>query len=471
MRRFACFFTICIVGMGLSAHPLFQNDAQESITDKSFTETDRIFTEIETQATAADESPQHAMQLKGYARSVVFGGGEKYELATAFAELALQPELRSRGAFLRADIRLRKGVFFDENVQLIELKELYAGYSSLKFDVMLGNQVVGWGRTDGFNPTDNITPKDYFFFTPEPDDQRLSNFLLRTRYRITPAVELDLIGVPFYQPSVYKYELFDMGANVAFAEQQFPEKKLKNAAVAARFNFELPAAGWSVSYFRGYDPSHGFEVAAVDWSTGSPLITNRPASYRKTSWGADMAVPVGTIILRAEGAYTITENPESKMHIPMSGFSYVGALETNFGGLTVIAQYVGSYVPDFSPLVVPVLTDPLNLYAQMQYANAMIDYENRQFNRRIFHQQEKMNHAIALSFSATVGYDALDLVCAAYYDVTSDEWLVQPKVTFKLNDSLTASIGGTYMNGPDKTLFSYASTIMSGAFISLKASF
>lgn len=450
MRRFTFLVTVCLSFLSLSAQSLFQDAGKEAATG---------------------EPQQSALKLNGFARGVVFGGGEKYELATTFAEVALQPQLRSHGAFLQADIRLRKGVFFNEDVQLIDFKVLYAGYSSLKFDLLLGNQVVSWGRTDGFNPTDNITPKDYFLFTPDPDDQQLSNFLLRAKYRFTSAVELDVIGVPFYQPSVYKYDLFDMGANVSFANQLLPEKKLKNSAVAARLNVDLPAAGWSVSYFRGYDPYHGFEVAAVDWSTGSPVITNRPASYLKTSWGADLAVPLGAVIVRAEGAYNITENPDAKMSIPMNEFSYVGALEANVGGLTVITQYVGKYVPDFTALVLPELTEPLNPLAQMQYANAMIDYENRQFNRRIFHQQERMNHAVALSLTKSVGYDAWELMCTGYYDITSEEWMIQSKLTYKISDALTASLGGNYMHGPNKTLFGYASTIMNGAFISLKASF
>ena len=450
MRRFAFLITICLFLGDLSAQSLLQDAGRE---------------------VAVDEPQQPALQLNGFARGVVFGGGKKYELATTFAEVALQSQLRSHGAFLQADIRLRKGILFDEDIQLIDFKQLYAGYSSLKFDLLLGNQVVTWGRTDGFNPTDNITPKDYFFFTLDPDDQQLSNFLLRAKYRFTSDIELDIIGVPFYLPSVYKYELFDMGANVSFAEQQFPEKKLKNSAVAARLNFDLPAAGWSVSYFRGYDPFHGFEVAVVDWSTSSPVITNRLASYLKTSWGADLAVPLGAVIVRAEGAYNITENPDAKMYVPMSDISYVGALEANIAGMTVIAQYVGKYVLDFSSLVLPVLTDPLNPLAQMQYANAMIDYENRQFNRRIFHQQEKMNHAVALSLNKSVGYDAWELMCTGYYNITSEEWMVQPKVTYKISDALTASLGGNYMHGTGKALFSYASTIMNGAFISLKAFF
>jgi hypothetical protein len=450
MRRILLFLVTCLVFLYLPAQSLFQ-DAGKDIE--------------------VSENQQPVLQLNGYVRGVVFGGGEKYELATSFAEIALQPQLRSHGAFLQADIRLRKGVFFDEDIQLIDIAELYAGYSGAKFDLMLGNQIVSWGRTDGFNPTNNITPKDYFLFTPDPDDQLSSNFLLRAKYRFTPAIELDVIGIPYYQPSVYKYELFDMGDNVSFAGQQLPERQLKNGAVAARLNFDLPVAGWSVSYFRGYDPFHGFDVVAVDWSAGSPVITNRAETYRKTTWGADVAVPLGGVIVRAEGAYNITDNPDEKMYIPMSDFSYVAALETNIGGITTIAQYVGKYVPGFSALVQPVLTDPLNPLAQMQYANAMIDYESRSFNRRIFHQQEKMNHAVSLTLTKSVGYDAWDLMCSGYYDITTDEWLVQPKLTYKINDALTASVGGNYMHGSGNTLFGYASTIMNGAFIGLKASF
>ena len=60
----------------------------------------------------------------------------------------------------------------------LQLKEAYAGYSGEKMDVLFGNQIVNWGRTDGFNPTNCITPSDYFFLTAEPDDQKLSNFML-----------------------------------------------------------------------------------------------------------------------------------------------------------------------------------------------------------------------------------------------------------------------------------------------------
>ena len=47
---------------------------------------------------------------------------------------------------------------------------------------------------DGFNPTDNITPYDYFFLTANPDDQKLPNILLQAKWYITPKVNFEFIA-------------------------------------------------------------------------------------------------------------------------------------------------------------------------------------------------------------------------------------------------------------------------------------
>jgi len=411
------------------------------------------------------------IQLNGFVRGSVFGAGETYDLSTTFAELSLQAEFESGNAFLKSDLRFQKGVAFNENMPLIVLKELYAGFRGNKFDVLLGNQIVTWGRTDGFNPTDNITPRDYFFLTADPDDQRTPNFLLRVKYRIIPEIELDVIGVPFFVPSQYRYDLFDMGSQVKFSDEILPSKAIKNGTIAARLNFDFPVVGWSFSYFRGYDSFHGFDVTSVDWSSGSPLITNASRSYQKTSLGADAAVPLGPVIFRGEAAFNLTDRPANEMYIPLSDVSYVAGIETGFSGFTLIGQYIGKFTPDFSDLIVPELTDPLNPLAQMQYANAMIDYENRLFNRRIFYQQEKTNHAVALTISKSFGYEAWQVEFTGYYNLTSEEWMIRPKISWKITDALSASFGANYMVGSDKTLFGYSSTIMNGAFVQLKVSF
>lgn len=453
MKRFAFIFLTCCCVSYLFSQSLFESALDDEVSTNS------------------SEASTSSISMNGYVRGSVFGGGEKYDLATTFAEFALQTNLSKGKTFLNSDIRFRTGLFFDQNEQQIQFKELYAGYYDDMFSITLGNQIVNWGRTDGFNPTNNITPDDFFFLTADPDDQKLSNFMLRTKIRASQTVDIELIGIPFYVPSNYRYELFDLGPNVTFGEGVYPEKKLKNGAIAGRMNFDLSQIGWSLSYFNGYDPYHGFDVQGVSLSNFKLMLTNVASSYRKQTIGADFAIPIQNWIVRGEMAYNITDNPDNKMYIPASDFSYVGGLEANYNGYIIIAQYIGKVVPKFEELTEPVLTNPLSILSIVRYVKGIIDYENRLFNRKIFDQQEKTNHAASFTITKSFGYDAWNAELTAYRNFTSNESLIRPKLTWKIDDSLAAAIGANYMNGDEKTMFGNASKIMNGAFIELKATF
>jgi hypothetical protein len=430
-----------------------------------------IFDDATQQTTPQETNKTSGINLHGYTRAVMYVNPDFKSWGHTFAEAELRLHAKQGPALMKADVRLRKNLDDINGAWILEPCEVYAGLVTQHFDLLAGYQIVSWGRTDGFNPTDNITPKNYFFLSDNPDDQWMPNMMLRAKIRPFNGTELEIIGIPAYQASVYQYNLFDMGANVVFNDPLLPERIPKNATLAARLNFEWPVLGGSVSWFRGYDPYRGFSVQQIDWSGGAPMIFNAAESYLKTSWGADLAIPVGSTIFRGEVARNITENPDDRMHIPLSDWSYVAAIEKNASGITLIAQYIGKYMPDFSQLTVPVLIDPMNPLAQMQYANEMILFENRLFNRKIFHQQEQTNHAVLLTLSGSFAYDTWNAECTGYYNLTSGEWLIRPVVKFSMSDALQLTVGANYMMGGDKTLFSYASEIMNGIFGSLKVNF
>lgn len=411
------------------------------------------------------------LKFGGYVRGSVFSNVKSYELSTVFAEIALQNSLNYGKAILKSDIRLRKGMFFDEEQFEVQPKELFAGYISERFDLLAGYQIVNYGRTDGFNPTNNITPNNYFFLSANPDDQKEPNLMLRLKYRFTPLIELDVAGIPYYKSSVYRFDLFGLGQNVDFADTQIPERKLKNGAMAARLNFELPAAGWSVSVFDGFDPFHGYDVKSVDWSTGQPVIINAPVPCRKTTLGADLAVPAGSVIMRAEAAYNITKNTDKKMYIPATDLSWVAAAETQLAGFTLICQYIGKFIPVFEAINPPAPPTTADLPSQMQFAAQTIDYENRKMNRLIFQQQEKTNHALSASVMKSFAYDTFDAELTAYYNLTSSDFMLRPNIAWKISDVLHAKAGGVIMKGKDGSLFTYTSEILSGIFAELKVSF
>ncbi len=417
-----------------------------------------------------DNGDEGSFSLNGYVRGSAYGGSKAYDFSTLFGEFALQGRLSRGKTFFYGDVRVREGLFFDERQTIVELKEAYAAYRGENSSFYIGNQIVSWGRTDGFNPTDNITPHDYFFLTPDHDDQLMSNFIIRSRLRFTPSAELDVIAIPVYGRSNYRYDLFDIGDNAHFAEAVLPDKKLKNAGFGARMNFELPAIGFSLSYFRGYNPFYGFRVENIEIS---PEIDIEYVAdfYKKNTLGADFALPVNNSIIRGELAYNHTKDYEQNMHIPNPDISYVAGFEKNIFDIISIVQYVGKHTLNYEKLQKPVMPEPPDPDNMMQYAIDMINYESELFNRKIFQQQEKFNHAFMVTLNRSFAYEVIDVELAGYYNITSEEYLIRPGFTWRLTDRLTAQAGASLMYGKEGSIYDLSGEILNGVFISLKASF
>jgi hypothetical protein len=400
--------------------------------------------------------------FNGYGRGSAYGGSNFYDYSHVFAEFAFQGKVDYQHAFLFTDLRFRYGLRFDSIYPEFEMKETYAGYVSDKLDIYLGGKIVNWGRMDGFNPTDNITPYDYFFLSANPDDQKLPNFLLQTKWHITPMINFEALLIPFYRPSVYRFDLFDLGEFTTFAASTLPAKTFQNGSFGARFNFNLTKAGFSISWFRGYDPYYGFNIAGFSIEDMIPSLQLTATPYHKNAFGADLEVPIGSWVARAEIAYDLTKDYEQNMYIPNPGLNYVAGLEHSFGGVVTLLQYIGYYTFDFVSL------DDL---PPPETFDEMVTRELTEFNRKIFFQQERTNHAFSLSLSKSFRYETIRAELAGYYNFTSEEWFVRPEVTWKITDYLETSIGGFYSEGPDRTIYYYASDVLNGAFLELKVNF
>jgi len=409
-----------------------------------------------------DDEKKLQIDFSGYGRGSLYGGSKFYDYSSVFAEFALQGKLAYKKAFLFTDLRLRAGSQFDSTGIVFQMKETYVGFQSDKFDLYLGARIISWGRMDGFNPTDNITPYDYFFLTADPDDQKLPNFLLQTKWYITPQINFEFIAIPIYRPSVYRYDLFDLGEYTTFTNPALPAKTFTNGSLAARFNFDLPQAGFSVSWFRGYDPFYGFSVHDISWDGFIPSIQLKAQPYQKNTFGTDFDIPLGSWILRGEAAYNLTSHYQDSMYIPNPDISYVAGVEHSFWGIVTVLQYIGKYTIDFISL--DDLPPPENL-------NDMILRELTAFDRKIFFQQEKLNHALSLSLSKRFAHETMNIELMGYYNITSEEWFIRPKYNWKITDYLETAVGGMYYAGPDESVFSYATDVLSGGFVEIKVSF
>jgi hypothetical protein len=416
----------------------------------------------------ADGDSKAGIELNGFVRGVVFGGSKDYDYSNAFGEFSLKGKLVKQKAIFYADIRFREGIFFDQRELQLQLKEAYAGYRSKKIDLFMGNQIVVWGRTDGFNPTNNITPNDYFFLTYDPDDQKLSNFMLRTKFKPSSIIDIELIAIPFYKPSVYHYNLFKTEQPAVFNEIETPEISFEKGSIAARFNLEHSFIGLSASYFAGYNPYYGFTL--VDYSLNPLRVTYKPLPYFMQTIGVDFALPIRSFIIRGEGALNLTKDYEIEMNIPNPDFAYVIGIEKTFWSTTAIFQYIGKYTIDFTELNKPRLTG-FSPEAMGKYAAEMIVYESTLYNRRIFSQQEQSNHMLFLTANRSFFYEQLNVEISGLYNLTTEENMFRSRVKWSLTDAVAANIGCSFMFGPEESLYHMAGKVMNGVFLGLEVGF
>jgi hypothetical protein len=416
------------------------------------------------------DSSQNKIVFNGFARGSVYAGSETYDISNAYGEFGINTSYSNGNANIKADFRVREGVFFGQRKTIIDLKEVYASYNSTKFSLSLGNQIVQWGRSTGFNPTNNICPKDYFFLSSDFDDMNMSNFMLRTQIQLFNSTNLEIIGIPFYRPSIYRYDLFDMGEGVSFAENELPSYTIKNSSVAARINTELSKIDFSVSYFHGYDPFYGFDVKSVNF-VPSLSIVNQAVFYQKDAIGLDFAIPIQSWLLRTEASYNITKNYEENIFTPNPDFYYVVGLEKSVFDITCIFEFIGKYTLDYSNPTRPFTPDFQDPLAVMQYANDMIFYESEIYNRKIFNQQEEINYAFMLTLSRSFYYEALNADLSLYYNLTSNEKIVRGGVKWKISDELSVAVGGQYLTGSESTIYYKAGKIMNGGYGALTYKF
>lgn len=420
-------------------------------------------------STPARENPtqdekEKKLEVSGFGRASAFILTKKFDYSMLFSEFTVKTEGKFNQAFIKSDLRLRAGSRFNSTFAEYEIKELAAGFQNDKLSVLLGNQVVPWGRADGFNPTSNITPVDYFFFSSDADDQYISNFMLNAIFKPLPFMEIQLIGVPVYKPSLYRYNLFDLGQNVIFRDMENPAINFKHSTLAGRLNIEFPLAGFSLSWFDGYNTFHGFDTGSINFDEkGAVTLVNVPKPYHKQAFGTDFSFPAGAFVIKGEAALNLPDKTEA-MYIPKKDFSYVAGVEKDWANASIILQYVGKSTPGFIPLVPPDITkynlqNPLEM---MKYASDAATAEMSLFNRKLFQQDFKTHHALSLFASKQLFHEALKLEIATFGNFTTHEFLFRPMSTWNINDNMKLSIAGNYMTGPDKSIFRYSGKVFSG---------
>ena len=418
-------------------------------------------------------------ELNGRLRGALYVGkmnGEPAaEVKAGYGEAALLLRAR-KGEWGDAfgELRLRGGLLAGEVTAEPDLREAYINLYLGPVDLRVGHQVIIWGRADGANPTNNLTPMDMRLLSPTEDDMRLANLAVRAHLNLEVIpVRWEVVWVPFYRPTRLPNFELPSGAEVlpgvpvavALGDADYPDADITNGTLATRVHLLFSAVEASLSYLIGTSNLPGIMLESAGITATGASVTMALTTYRHQVVGADFSTAILSVGVRGEVAYREPLGLETYVHAPRPELSYVLGLDREFlGQIQIIAQYSGKTVLrwDHEPGSALPETDPFKKMARPQVIAR---------NRMIAGQLEQYQHGMTLRVAWNTLQETLHMELMGTYNFSTEELMLRPKLTYDIADALSVVLGGQAYLGPEGTMFGLIEETMSAGYVEVRAAF
>lgn len=311
---------------------------------------------------------------------------------------------------------------------------LLEGYVTAHFgktDLRIGKQIVAWGRADGINPTDNLTPRDFTVLLPFEDDQRFGTLAVRLDTSLSQEHTVTVFATPFFEPS--KIPLPTNGSTFVYTA---PAHTLSNTEIALKLEKVGEGLDWSASYFRGFSllPDARF----IRSGPSGPILEMH--YNRITVLGADFARNYGRFGLRGEMAYVDTADDagtDSGIKNPYL-FWIIGVDRTYLDNLNVNLQFFQRRVRRYqNPESIP---DPVG--RDIAVLNAVLDG-----------QRDRLSNGISFRVSNKWFNDTLEAELFTVLNLTRRDSFWRPLLTYAFNDDWKGTMGAEFYRGADDTQY------------------
>ena len=396
-------------------------------------------------AEEAGESVQQQLSLNGSLRAGYYGASRKLDgkkdVGTGALWLKAAPSL-GNNASLQAEGWVRNDDSFSGKT-MAKLREGYLNYTMGDADWRIGKQIIVWGRADGINPTDNLTPRNHTLLTPENDDQRLGALAAKMSYHFQDAA-LTGIWLPRFSPGVYPLATLP---GIYFSEQT-PD----GGQGALKLDHSGGEVDWSVSYFNGFDLSPDLKIGATGPSETNLILQH----HRIRILGIDGATTAGRFGLRAEAAYTWTENSGNDPLLKQPFlYAVLGGDRTFYDNLNVNLQYYFRRVAGYRDP--QSISDPMLRNIALQGAISS-------------NQVDRFQYGLTMRISDKWLNETLEGEVAGIVAMTYRDYALKPKLVYAFTDQMKGTIGMDIYRGASGTFFGRLRD-NSSVFAELKYSF
>jgi len=234
-----------------------------------------------------------------------------------------------------------------------DLREAFLAWFPGFGEVRIGKQIIAWGAVDGNNPTDNLSPYDYYYMFLPGAERKLGSLALDALFYFGD-YQAEFVCLPYHEPN-----------RLPFDEPDFPVAPPVNpsddelVSPGSPWEFGLRGRGAfgfgdiSLSWFRGHDRNFSpVSKAAVPMYVfplcGYTLYAEMPVlfGYRRTTvYGADLVAFLPyDITLRTEGGLFRTSMEEDG-NLPLTAWYAQYALQLEYSGISdliLTAQFLGN---------------------------------------------------------------------------------------------------------------------------------
>jgi len=307
-------------------------------------------------------------------------------------------------------------------------------------ELRLGWQTFAWGRADRINPTDVLTPRNYRLLVPLDEEQRVgapaasANLDLSQTLRVISVVQH---FVPSRMPSD------DAEAGLARVARG-PDTEW-----AVKLDRTGAGVDWSASYFRGREKNR---VLALPGCSAADIsaVREHPAIRML---GADAAATRGRYGLRGEIARVEVADGEPSACGGRSGYiAAVAGIDRNLAGdASIGVQWFARRYDDD-------LAAPAGLSAARQVQLAQFQAVNGQIAR--------VQQGVTLRYAQRFLNDRFDWEWLAVYQLRTHDYVLRPRLTYRLDDRVRLVAGADEFRGAADTPLGLLRK-NSGAFIEL----
>ena len=420
------------------------------------------------------------LSLGGFIRSVAYTAhspeSDKYYFQSAYGQVGLLMDAKAgEWASAKADIRFRYGAEFGETVSRAEIREAYIDAWKGPISLRFGKMITPWGKGTVFNPTDKLTPLDPTVRSPEEDDMKLGFWGIQAGINLGNSMKLTTTWKPVYQASVLLINPVPMPEYVYFLDPEYPGMDLNEGSYGINYDLFTSFMDLSLYWYEGYNnwPGIRYDSFMMDPATMNPSALNlAEKAYRIRMAGIDLSVPLGSWIIRTEGAlqHTVSQ-PESAEYLPFHEISYLAEIEKSGTHYTLLSGYHGKYIINHEP----VLADPSLEAGQEQFSELLISGimpTNEMIDGMIIEQIGAFNRL----YNYQVGklflwHEQLEITIPVIHYLTTGEWVFQPGISFKPVDGLKISAGYSGLWGPEDSLLDMVGPVLNAAYFSVQLTF